>query len=206
MDASRRRRAGTARVSDVLLALARNTRTQRDLSEAKFQKAMAWLEVELATEATPLPWRRYCPGLCMDNEPRSSAEDDDMELIKVTLGYCPHEDRVRMDGLGSTAGTIRIWFTARLLSLLARHLVKYAQQMESPANSDYEHKPDMSETDNSDQSAVILEQESREVLIYAVDVKTSSGDHLELTYKDSKSRETARLRLIYTTWKSGWGA
>ena len=131
----------------------------------------------------------------MDNEPRSSAEDDDMELIKVTLGYCPHEDRVRMDGLGSTAGTIRIWFTARLLSLLARHLVKYAQQMESPANSDYEHKPDMSETDNSDQSAVILEQESREVLIYAVDVKTSSGDHLELTYKDSKSRETARLRL-----------
>ena len=43
----------------------------------------------------------------MDNEPRSSAEDDDMELIKVTLGYCPHEDRVRMDGLGSTAGTIR---------------------------------------------------------------------------------------------------
>ena len=118
-----------------------------------------------------------------------------MDLIKVTLAYCPHEDRVRMDGLGSTAGTIRIWFTARLLSLLARHLVKYAQQMESPANPDHEHKPDMLETDSKDESAVILEQESREVLIHTVDVKTSSSDYLELTYKDSKSRESARLRL-----------
>ena len=54
VDASRKAaRAGTARVSDVLLALARNTRTQRDLSEAKFQKAMAWLEVELATGSNP---------------------------------------------------------------------------------------------------------------------------------------------------------
>ena len=118
-----------------------------------------------------------------------------MDLIKVTLAYCPHEDRVRMDGLGSTAGTIRIWFTARLLSLLARHLVKYAQQMESPANRDHEHNPDMLETDNKDESAVVLEQESREVLIHTVDVKTSSSDYLELTYKDSKSRESARLRL-----------
>ena len=54
LDASRKAaRAGTARVSDVLLALARNTRTQRDLSEAKYEKAMAWLEVELATGANP---------------------------------------------------------------------------------------------------------------------------------------------------------
>ena len=100
-----------------------------------------------------------------------------------------------MDGLGSTAGTIRIWFTARLLSLLARHLVKYAQQMESLANPEYENNPDMLGTDNHDEGAVILEQESPEVLIYAVDVKTSSGDYLELTYKDSKSRESAHLRL-----------
>ena len=118
-----------------------------------------------------------------------------MDLIKVTLAYCPHEDRVRMDGQGSTAGTIRIWFTARLLSLLARHLVKYAQQMEAPANPDHEHKPDMLETDDKDESAVILEHESLEVLIHTVDVKTSSSDYLELTYKDSKSRESARLRL-----------
>jgi len=55
LDASRKAvRAGTARVTDVLLALAQNTRAQRDLSEARFQRAMGWLELELATGKDPL--------------------------------------------------------------------------------------------------------------------------------------------------------
>ena len=55
VDASRKAvRAGTARVTDVMLALAQNTRAQRDLSEARFQRAMAWLELELATGSDPL--------------------------------------------------------------------------------------------------------------------------------------------------------
>jgi outer membrane protein len=54
VDASRKAvRAGTARVTDVMLALAQNTRAQRDLSEARFQRAMAWLELGLATGSDP---------------------------------------------------------------------------------------------------------------------------------------------------------
>ena len=45
--------AGTARVTDVLIALAQNTRAQRDLSEARFQGAMGWLELELAMGSDP---------------------------------------------------------------------------------------------------------------------------------------------------------
>lgn len=55
LDASRKAvRAGTARVTDVLLALAQSTRAQRNLSEARFQRAMDWLELELATGSDPL--------------------------------------------------------------------------------------------------------------------------------------------------------
>jgi TolC family type I secretion outer membrane protein len=55
LDASRKAvQAGTARVTDVLLALAQNTRAQRDLNEARFQRAMGWLELELATGANPV--------------------------------------------------------------------------------------------------------------------------------------------------------
>ena len=54
VDASRKAvRAGTARVTDVMLALTQNTRAQRNLSEARYQRAMAWLELELATGSDP---------------------------------------------------------------------------------------------------------------------------------------------------------
>lgn len=54
LDASRKAvRSGTAKVTDVLVALAQNTRAQRDLSEARFQRAMSWLELELSAGATP---------------------------------------------------------------------------------------------------------------------------------------------------------
>lgn len=55
LDASRKAvRAGTARVTDVLLALAQNTRAQRDLSEARYLRAIGWLELELAVGADPV--------------------------------------------------------------------------------------------------------------------------------------------------------
>lgn len=54
VDASRKAvKAGTARVTDVLIALAQNTSAQRDLSSAKFQFAMGWVELELATGGIP---------------------------------------------------------------------------------------------------------------------------------------------------------
>ena len=55
VDASRKAvRAGSARPTDVLLALAQSTRAKRDLNEARFQRAMSWLELELATGADPV--------------------------------------------------------------------------------------------------------------------------------------------------------
>ena len=54
LDAARKAvRAGTARVTDVLLALAQNTRSKRDLNEARFLKALSWLELEIVTGGDP---------------------------------------------------------------------------------------------------------------------------------------------------------
>jgi len=46
-------KAGTARVTDVLFALAQRTRAQRDRFSAEQQRIMAWLELELVTGSTP---------------------------------------------------------------------------------------------------------------------------------------------------------
>jgi outer membrane protein len=46
-------KAGTSRVTEVLLALARKTLTQRDYNAARFQYAMSWLELELSTGSHP---------------------------------------------------------------------------------------------------------------------------------------------------------
>ena len=55
VDASRKAvQAGTARITDVLVALAQNTKARRSLSEARAQKAMGWLELELATGSDPV--------------------------------------------------------------------------------------------------------------------------------------------------------
>ena len=47
-------KAGTARVTDVIVALAQNTRAQRDLNQARFQEALGWLELELSTGKDPV--------------------------------------------------------------------------------------------------------------------------------------------------------
>jgi outer membrane protein len=55
VDASRKAvRAGTARITDVLVALAQSTRAHQSLSEAKAQKALGWLELEIATGSDPV--------------------------------------------------------------------------------------------------------------------------------------------------------
>lgn len=46
-------KAGTSRITEVLLALARRTLTQRDYNAARFQYAMSWLELELSTGSHP---------------------------------------------------------------------------------------------------------------------------------------------------------
>ncbi len=46
-------KAGTARVTDVLFALAQRTRAQRDRFFAEQQRIMAWLELELITVSAP---------------------------------------------------------------------------------------------------------------------------------------------------------
>ena len=47
-------KAGTARVTDVLLALAQSTRAQQSLSEARSQRALGWLELKIATGSDPV--------------------------------------------------------------------------------------------------------------------------------------------------------
>jgi outer membrane protein TolC len=46
-------KAGAARVTDVLFALAQRTRAQRDRFFAEQQRIMAWLELELITGSEP---------------------------------------------------------------------------------------------------------------------------------------------------------
>ena len=54
LDASRKAvLAGTARASDILIALSQNTRAVRDFSQAKFEYATAWVELEMATGSNP---------------------------------------------------------------------------------------------------------------------------------------------------------
>ena len=54
LDATRKAvKAGTAKVTDVLVALAQRTRAKRNLSEARYQFAMRWLELGLATGQDP---------------------------------------------------------------------------------------------------------------------------------------------------------
>jgi len=55
LDASQKAvRAGTGRVTDVLLALAQKTQAQNELSGARFQVVLAWLELELSTGGDPI--------------------------------------------------------------------------------------------------------------------------------------------------------
>ena len=55
LDASRKAvQAGTGRFTDVLMAMAQNTRAERDLSAARFQRALGWLELELAIGTDPM--------------------------------------------------------------------------------------------------------------------------------------------------------
>lgn len=44
---------GVGRASDVLVALAQRTRSQRTLNQARFERALVWLELELVTGADP---------------------------------------------------------------------------------------------------------------------------------------------------------
>ena len=46
-------RAVIARVTDVLLTLVQSTRSARDLNEARFLKALSWLELEIVTGGDP---------------------------------------------------------------------------------------------------------------------------------------------------------
>ena len=46
-------KVGTVRLTDVLVALAQNTRAARDLTQARFEGVLCWLALELATGGDP---------------------------------------------------------------------------------------------------------------------------------------------------------
>ena len=45
---------GVGRISDALMALAQRTRAQTNLNQARFERALTWLELELAVGSDPL--------------------------------------------------------------------------------------------------------------------------------------------------------
>ena len=47
-------KAGTARITDVLVALAQSTRATRDLSQAQASYALAWVELKMAVSTSPV--------------------------------------------------------------------------------------------------------------------------------------------------------
>lgn len=55
--------AGTAKPTDILLALAQNSRANKNLTDAKFFHVVAWLELELAAGAAPMPLVRKLSSL-----------------------------------------------------------------------------------------------------------------------------------------------
>ena len=51
-------KAGTARITDVLVALAQNTRATREQSQAQASYALAWVELKMAVGTSPVSLAR----------------------------------------------------------------------------------------------------------------------------------------------------
>lgn len=126
-------------------------------------------------------------------------------LVRVTLAYCSHQDRVRLDGLSEGAETIRLWFTARLLLRLVPHLTEMAcpprHRLGGPINiatkSSEGHEPELVE--------VSLGEFCPELLVSKIDLKTR-GEITRMIYADAFGVEIAELALSWPAlqkWKAG---
>ena len=54
---------------------------------------------------------------------------------KATIGYCPKQDRVRMDVKSSAGEVARYWFTVRLLSEVTERMFKVLENLDFEVSS-----------------------------------------------------------------------
>lgn len=113
---------------------------------------------------------------------------------KVTLGYCPEQDRIRLDALTDTGETLRLWLTNRILVRLVRHLSGTASDRVVGRSQDSDVKEPESKTDHNDVTRVTLNPNSLEKLVAAIDVRAHHR-YFELTFRDETGREAAIFTL-----------
>lgn len=77
IDAARKSvRAGTAKVTDVLMALSQRTRSERDLTYAQYQSVVAWLDLELITGSAPAEVAPMLSVALMENSAKAIGSVD----------------------------------------------------------------------------------------------------------------------------------
>lgn len=104
------------------------------------------------------------------------------QLVKVTFAYSLEEDRVRMDALDSDGGTVRLWFTARLL----KGLIPYMVQRQSgvlPFSMTHNRMPDDTLSAPLEQQSVVCHADSANVLITTIDIHPQP-QQIVLVFKD----------------------
>lgn len=109
-------------------------------------------------------------------------EEPTAQLVRVTFAYSLDEDRVRMDALDSDGGTIRLWFTARLLGRLASHMVQRRPEPQG-LSTDYDLTQDDPLGSPDEQQRVVCHAESTSVLITAIDIQLQP-QQIVMIFKD----------------------
>ena len=127
-------------------------------------------------------------------------------LIKVTVGYCSSQDRVRMDGVDELGRVIRLWFTARLLTRLVSHLRSGFELYSAQTGcTDLVDVDQDFRADGSTESISVNFICGKEVLLSSVDVR-SLADYRELTFKGPNGEAEATLLLhLQPLEKLLWG-
>ena len=115
-------KAGTVRYTDVLLALAQQSRALRDLIDARFFYTQAWVELELASGAEPGRWQRsYRKCFTQVNGRICEPMVNTLLLIsRMTLSYDFLEDRISMISEFDVDTTMSLDLTRRFLNKLVR--------------------------------------------------------------------------------------
>ena len=119
-----------------------------------------------------------------------------VKLEHATMAYSSEEDRIRLDGIDCAGRTIRLWFTARLLSRLVTYLQSKinhssffsAQSRDAASKDPYEVGGTWPEV-NIDAGAL-------EVLVTSIDV-TVESNHVALRYRGLDGEEKAETVLTY---------
>lgn len=116
---------------------------------------------------------------------------DCVRLVRVSVRYSPEEDRVLMNGLGAQGDRIKLWFTARLLRRVVAHMTTVVRLRSIENRGEADHG------EGEAHEGLSSESYTDEVLVRAVDIKSSDG-RLEQIYKDDQELERAALTLSQT--------